>query len=114
LDAIVVAAAVGGGGKDNAGSSGLGPKIPFVLERTDCHVSLSLSGAGRMLTLEVLLHASFVVTLSSKSAALVIVPFIDGVGPAAASAAREVLEKGYRGTTQMPFVRQCGWGSRPS
>ena len=44
--------------KDDAGSGGSGLTTPFVLERTDCHMSSSLSGARRTLTLEVLLCTS--------------------------------------------------------
>ncbi len=57
----------GRGGKDNASGGGLGPTRPFVLERTDCHVSSSSSGAGRMPTLVVILRASSVVVSSSES-----------------------------------------------
>ncbi len=38
----------GRGGEDNAGGGGLGPTTTFVLERTDCRVSLSSSGVGWM------------------------------------------------------------------
>ncbi len=34
----------GRGGEDNAGRGGLGPMTPFVLERTDCHVSCRRQG----------------------------------------------------------------------
>ena len=52
-----------------------------------------LSGAGRALTQEVLLRASFVIALSSESAALATVPINDGVQPATASANRERLAR---------------------
>ena len=84
------------GGKANAGSGGLGPTTPFVLERTDCRVSSLLSGAGRMPTLEVILRASSVVASSSNSAAPATAPVNDSVQSIAASAAWVELARAER------------------
>ena len=83
----------GRGGEDNAGGRRLGPTTLFVLERTNCRVSLSSSGAGRMPTLEVILRTSSVVASSSKSAAPATAPVDDGIRSVAASAAREELAR---------------------
>ena len=90
---------VGGGGEDNAAGGGSGPMTPFDLERTKCCVSSlsssssSSSGAGRALTQEVLLRASFVVALSSESATPATAPINDGVQSAATSTNREKLAR---------------------
>ena len=81
------------GDKVNAGGGRLGPTTPFVLNRTNCRVSLSLLGAGRTSMLEVLLCASFVVALSSESAAPATTPVNVGVKSAAASADQEELAR---------------------
>jgi hypothetical protein len=86
----------GRGGEDNAGGGRLGPTTPFVLERTDCRVSSSSWGAGRMLTLEVILRASSVVASSSESAAPATAPVDDGIRSVAPSAAREELARAER------------------
>jgi hypothetical protein len=91
------------GGEDDAGGGGLGLTTQFVLERTDCRVSLLLSGVGRMQTLEVILCASSVVTSSSKSAAPATTPVNDGVRSVAASATREELVR----------AEQRIWGDDP-
>ena len=83
----------GRGGEDNASSGRLGPTTLVVLERTNCRVSLLLLGAGRMPTLEVILHASSVVVSSSKSAAPATAPIDDDVRSVAASAARKELAR---------------------
>ena len=93
----------GGGDKDNAGGGRLGPTTPFVLKRTNCRVLSSLLGAGRMLTLEVILRASSVVASSSKSATRATAPVDDGVQSVAASAAREELAR----------AEQRIWGDNP-
>ena len=78
----------GRGGEDDASSGGSGPTTPFVLKNTDCRVSSLSLEAGQMLMLEVLLCASYVITLSSKSAAPVTAPVDDGVQSATASVTR--------------------------
>ena len=93
----------GRGGKDNAGGGGLGLMTPFVLERTNCRVSLMSSGAGQMPMLEVILRASSVVASSSESAAPATAPVDDGVRSVAVSAAREDLTK----------AEQRIWGDDP-
>ena len=81
------------GGKDNAGGGGLGPTTPIVLERTNCHVSLSSLGVGQMPTLEVILRATSVVASSSKSAAPATALVNDGVRSVSASATQEELAR---------------------
>ena len=101
---MTIATATGGGGggdEDDAGSGRPGPTTPFILKRTDCHVSLSLSGAGRMQMLEVLLHASSLVVLSSESATPATVPVNNGIQSAAASANREELARAKGGAKDM-------------
>jgi hypothetical protein len=93
----------GRGGEDNASSGGLGPTTPFVLERTNCHVLSSSLGVGRMLTLEVILHASSIIVSSSESAALATTPVDNSVRSVAASAAQEELAR----------AEQMIWGDNP-
>ena len=71
----------------------MGLMTPFVLKRTDCRMLSLLSGAGWALTLEVLLHASSIVALSSESAAPATAPFDNGIQSATASANREELAR---------------------
>jgi hypothetical protein len=68
---------------------------PFNLERTNCCVlsSSSSSEAGRALTQEVLLRASFIIALSSESAAPATTSVNDGVQSTAASTDREKLAR---------------------
>ena len=81
----------------------MGLMTPFVLERTNCRVSLMSSGAGQMPMLEVILRASSVVASSSESAAPATAPVDDGVRSIAVSAAREDLTK----------AEQRIWGDDP-
>ena len=91
------------GGKDDTGGGGLGSTTPFVLERINCRVLLSSSGAGRIPTLEVILRASSVGTSSSKSAAPETAPVNKGVRSVDMSAAREELAR----------AEQRIWGDDP-
>ncbi len=77
--------------------------MPFILKRTNCCMPSSSSGAGQMLTLEVLLHASSVVVLSSESATPVTMSVNDGVHSAAAFGDREELAR----------VEKRIWGGNP-
>jgi hypothetical protein len=83
----------GRGGKDNADGGGLGLTTPFVLDRTNCHVPLSLLVAGRTPMLEVLLCISSAVPSSSKSAAPATAPSNDGIQSAVVSAVGEELAR---------------------
>ncbi len=60
----------GRGGEDDVGNGGSGLTGPFVLERTGCCMLSSSLGVGQTPTLEVPLHISSLIVLSSESAVL--------------------------------------------
>ena len=92
----------GGKGNDGGGKSGQRHRLSLRGPAAACHCCCR--GLGRTPTLEVILHASSVVTLSSKSAAQVTACVDNGIRSAAASAAGEELAR----------AEQKIWGDNPA